>query len=144
MALAMREEVAGRFDPRGRPLAVRIGIDTGPVVAGVIGPSKFSYDLWGDTVNTASRMESHGVAGCIQVTARTYERLRDGYRFERCGPIHVKGKGEMVTYVLVAILLCRSAGDNCRGLGRSSDPIQVVAPTPSGRRGDPRRALSRR
>jgi class 3 adenylate cyclase len=102
MALAMREEVAGRFDPSGRPLAVRIGIDTGPVVAGVIGTSKFSYDLWGDTVNTASRMESHGVAGCIQVTARTYERLKHGYRFERRGPIHVKGKGEMVTYVLVA------------------------------------------
>jgi class 3 adenylate cyclase len=102
MALAMREEVAGRLDPSGRPLAVRIGIDTGPVVAGVIGTSKFSYDLWGDTVNTASRMESHGLAGCIQVTARTYERLRDGYRFERRGPVHVKGKGEMVTYFLVA------------------------------------------
>jgi class 3 adenylate cyclase len=82
-------------------LAVRIGIDTGPVVAGVIGTSKFSYDLWGDTVNTASRMESQGVAGCIQVTARTYERLRDGYRFERRGPIFVKGKGEIVTYFLV-------------------------------------------
>jgi len=102
MALAMREEVAGRSDPSGGRLAVRIGIDTGPVVAGVIGTSKFSYDLWGDTVNTASRMESHGVAGCIQVTARTYERLKHGYRFERRGPIHVKGKGEMVTYVLVA------------------------------------------
>jgi class 3 adenylate cyclase len=102
MALAMRDEVAGRVDPSGRPLAVRIGIDTGPVVAGVIGTSKFSYDLWGDTVNTASRMESHGVAGCIQVTARTYERLKHEYRFERRGPIHVKGKGEMVTYVLIA------------------------------------------
>jgi class 3 adenylate cyclase len=101
MALAMRDEVARRSDPGGQPLAVRIGIDTGPVVAGVIGTSKFSYDLWGDTVNTASRMESQGVAGCIQVTARTYEHLRDGYRFERRGPIPVKGKGEIVTYFLV-------------------------------------------
>jgi class 3 adenylate cyclase len=100
MALAIRAEVAGRADPSGRPLAVRIGIDTGPVVAGVIGTSRFSYDLWGDTVNTASRMESHGVPGCIQVTARTWERLRDRYRFQRRGPIQVKGKGEVVTYLL--------------------------------------------
>jgi class 3 adenylate cyclase len=101
MAMAMRDEVARRTDPGGQPLAVRIGIDTGPVVAGVIGTSKFSYDLWGDTVNTASRMESQGVAGCIQVTARTYERLKDGYRFERRGPVQIKGKGAMVTYFLV-------------------------------------------
>jgi class 3 adenylate cyclase len=101
LALAMREEVARRADPSGQPLAVRIGIDTGPVEAGVIGTAKFSYDLWGDTVNTASRMESHGVAGCIQVTERTYQRLRDGYRFQRRGPIQVRGKGEMVTYFLV-------------------------------------------
>jgi class 3 adenylate cyclase len=101
MALAILEEVAGRSDPDGRPLAVRIGIDTGPVVAGVIGTSRFSYDLWGDTVNTASRMESHGVPGCIQVTGRTYRRLCDRYRFQRRGPIPVKGKGEIVTYLLV-------------------------------------------
>jgi class 3 adenylate cyclase len=101
MALAMREEVARRRDPSGQPLQVRIGIDTGPVVAGVIGTSKFSYDLWGDTVNTASRMESDGVAGHIQVTARTFQCLRDGYRFQRRGPIPVKGKGEMVTYFLL-------------------------------------------
>jgi class 3 adenylate cyclase len=100
MALAMRAEVAGHVDPGGQPLAVRIGINTGPVVAGVIGTSRFSYDLWGDTVNTASRMESHGVPGCIQVTARTYQRLRDHYRFERRGPIPVKGKGDIVTYLL--------------------------------------------
>jgi class 3 adenylate cyclase len=101
MALAMRDEVAGRTDPSGQPLQVRIGIDTGPVVAGVIGQDKFSYDLWGDTVNTASRMESLGVPGCIQVTARTYQRLRDGYRLQRRGLVAVKGKGEMVTYFLV-------------------------------------------
>jgi class 3 adenylate cyclase len=101
MALAMQVEVARRADPSGQPLQVRIGIDTGPVEAGVIGTAKFSYDLWGDTVNTASRMESHGIAGCIQVTERTYQRLRDGYRFQRRGPIPVRGMGEMVTYVLV-------------------------------------------
>jgi urea transport system substrate-binding protein len=101
LALAIRDEVAGRTDPSGRPLQIRIGIDTGPVVAGVIGIDKFSYDLWGDTVNTASRMESTGVPGCIQVTARTYQRLRDGYRLQRRGPVAVKGKGEMVTWFLV-------------------------------------------
>jgi class 3 adenylate cyclase len=101
MALAMREEVARRIDPSGRPLQLRLGIDTGPVVAGVIGTDKFSYDLWGDTVNTASRMESQGVPGCIQVTERTWRRLRDRYRFQRRGPIQVKGKGELVTYFLL-------------------------------------------
>jgi class 3 adenylate cyclase len=101
MALAMQAEVARRTDDSGQPLQVRIGIDTGPVEAGVIGTTKFSYDLWGDTVNIASRMESHGIPGCIQVTARTYQRLRDGYRFQRRGPIPVRGMGEMVTYLLV-------------------------------------------
>jgi len=101
MALAVREEVPRHLDPAGQPLAVRIGIDTGPVVAGVIGRRKFSYDLWGDTVNVASRMESTGVPGCIQVTDRVHRRLRDGYRFERRGPVEIKGKGELVTWFLV-------------------------------------------
>jgi class 3 adenylate cyclase len=102
MALAVREEVPRHLDPEGQPLAVRIGIDTGPVVAGVIGRRKFSYDLWGDTVNVASRMESRGMPGCIQVTERTYRRLRGRYRFEPRGPVQVKGKGQLVTWFLVA------------------------------------------
>ena len=102
MALALRDEVPRHRDPDGRRLAVRIGIDTGPVVAGVIGRDKFSYDLWGDTVNVASRMESLGAPGCIQVTERTFRRLRDRYRFERRGPIEVKGKGMLTTWFLVA------------------------------------------
>jgi class 3 adenylate cyclase len=101
MALALREEAGRHLDPAGRPLQLRIGIDSGPVVAGVIGTAKFSYDLWGDTVNMASRMESTGVPGCIQVTERTWRRLRGRYRFERRGPVQVKGKGELVTWFLV-------------------------------------------
>jgi adenylate cyclase len=92
LAIEVREAVAGRLDPEGRPLEVRIGIDTGPVVAGVIGKSKFIYDLWGDTVNSASRMESHGVPGRIQVTERLRQRLGDRYRFEPRGTIDVKAR----------------------------------------------------
>jgi guanylate cyclase len=82
------------------PFRMRIGIDTGPVVAGVIGSQKFSYDLWGDTVNIASRMESHGVPGCIQVTERVVEALSGRYVFEPRGLVDVKGMGEMPTYFL--------------------------------------------
>ncbi|HEX6666545.1 MAG TPA: adenylate/guanylate cyclase domain-containing protein [Solirubrobacterales bacterium] len=101
LALEMGAEAARCAGEKGVPLQVRIGIDTGPVVAGVIGRAKFTYDLWGDTVNTASRMESHGVPGAIQVTERAYERLRGDYELRRRGTIDVKGKGPMATYWLL-------------------------------------------
>ncbi|MEG4198962.1 adenylate/guanylate cyclase domain-containing protein [Microcoleus sp. Pol12A5] len=80
---------------------LRIGINSGPVVAGVIGTKKFIYDLWGNAVNTASRMESHGITGRIQVSHYTYELLQDKYEFEDRGEIEIKGKGEMQTYLLM-------------------------------------------
>jgi len=101
MALAMRAEIASIAGTTAHGwLAVRIGIDTGPAVAGVIGQRKFIYDLWGDTVNTASRMESHGVPGEIQVTARTAEALGPDFVVRSRGTIEVKGKGPMETFLL--------------------------------------------
>jgi adenylate cyclase len=101
MALDMLSAIIRFQFQSDQPFQIRIGIHTGPVVAGVIGVAKFSYDLWGDTVNTAARMESHGIAGAIQVTAQTYERLSSQYLFEERGLIPIKGKGEMRTYLLV-------------------------------------------
>lgn len=100
MALDMQQSIVNLSAEMGETFSIRIGINSGSVVAGVIGIKKFSYDLWGDTVNTASRMESQGIPGAIQVTAQTYERLRDKYLFEERGVIRVKGKGEMTTYLL--------------------------------------------
>jgi adenylate cyclase len=99
LALAMRRTLAEL--PVASGLNLRAGIDSGPVVAGVIGRTKFGYDVWGDTVNTASRMQSHAPPGAIQVTERTYRRLEDEFVFERRTGVVVKGKGEMTTYVLL-------------------------------------------
>lgn len=101
LALDMRDVVA-TWAVAGQPgLELRIGINSGPVVAGVIGTKRFLYDLWGDAVNTASRMESHGTPGEIQITRETYELLKDEFVCRPRGTISVKGKGEMETWYLV-------------------------------------------
>jgi guanylate cyclase len=104
-AVAMRRELAGIAARRSLTgsLAIRVGIDTGPVVAGVIGRRKFIYDLWGDTVNVASRMESHGIPGEIQITARTAERLAGSFDIRPRGLVEIKGMGSMETFLLVGV-----------------------------------------
>ncbi|MEG4282466.1 adenylate/guanylate cyclase domain-containing protein [Microcoleus sp. A006_D1] len=102
MALDMQDAIADFQTDMNQSFQIRIGIHTGPVVAGVIGTKKFTYDLWGDTVNVASRMECQGLPGYIQVTAAIYELLKDRYVFEERGAIAVKGKGDMITYWLKA------------------------------------------
>ncbi len=101
LALDMADAVAGLLDAQGREVPMRIGLATGPVVAGVVGSRKFFYDVWGDAVNVASRMESTDVEGRIQVPNDVYERLRGRFRFEERGEIDVKGKGPMRTWYLV-------------------------------------------
>jgi len=99
-ALDIRDYVS-QHEFRGKRLALRVGLNSGPVVAGVIGHMKFSYDLWGDAVNTASRMESHGTGGFIQIAETTYGLIKDDFICEPRGVVSVKGKGEMnVWYVL--------------------------------------------
>jgi len=116
MALAMREVTSGMTTPLGTPLRMRIGIHTGPVVAGVIGQRKLVYDLWGDTVNTAARMESHAEPGMIQVTAATHERLAEAFDLRPRGSIAVKGKGTMPTFELLG-----------ERLGEAKAPVSAAA-----------------
>ena len=104
MALDMQVAIAQFQDDRGQPFRLRIGINTGPIVSGVIGIKKFSYDLWGDAVNIASRMESQGIPGKIQVTEATYSCLQDQYQFEKRGTLEVKGRGSLTTYFLTDFL----------------------------------------
>jgi class 3 adenylate cyclase len=101
LALRMRDHVASK-EFEGRRIRLRIGINSGPVVDGIIGTHKFAYDLWGDVVNTASRMESEGLPGSIQISGTTFSLIEDRFVCERRGLIRVKGKGEMDTYILIS------------------------------------------
>ena len=101
LALEMCAAAAEWRDPRGHAVPLRMGISSGPVVAGVVGTRKFFYDVWGDAVNVAARMETTGSAGRIQVSQDVYQRLRDEFVLEARGEIDVKGKGRMPTWFLV-------------------------------------------
>ena len=102
MSIDIKNSLIEYNKENGEIVKVRIGINSGPAVAGVIGKKKFAYDIWGDTVNTASRMEAYGEPGEIQVSEATYHLLKDKYDFTSRGVINVKGKGDLPTYFLKA------------------------------------------
>ena len=103
MALEMRDYVATHTFGNGQCVSFRIGINSGSVIAGVIGRRKFVYDVWGDAVNIASRMESHGLGNAVQITQTTYELIKDEFVCEPRGPVNVKGKGEMEVWLVTAL-----------------------------------------
>jgi len=103
MALEMRDFIANHTFRNGQQVSFRIGINSGPVIGGVIGKRKFVYDVWGDAVNVASRMESHGTGGTIQITRATYELIRDEFLCEPRGTVDVKGKGEMEVWLVLSV-----------------------------------------
>jgi len=138
MALDMLAVIERFNAKRNRGVRIRIGMNCGPVTAGIIGTKKFAYDLWGDTVNIASRMESHGIANAIQVTESTYKRLRHKYAFQRRGIIHVKGKGALCTYFLVGRRPAKlgGAGDSSPSLATggadNTGPLPTVSAADAG------------
>lgn len=102
MALEMRDYMSGHTFRNGRRVSFRIGINSGSMVAGVIGRRKFVYDVWGDTVNVASRMESHGLGGAVQITQTTYELIKDEFVCEPRGNVNLKGRGEMQAWLVIS------------------------------------------
>lgn len=102
MALEMRDYTAVHTFCNGQRVDFRIGINSGPVIGGVIGKRKFVYDVWGDAVNVASRMESHGLGGAVQITRATYELIKDEFVCEPRGTVNVKGKGEMEVWLVLS------------------------------------------
>jgi class 3 adenylate cyclase len=123
MALAIVEVLEETRWPTGEPLRARVGLASGPVVAGVIGERKFAFDLWGDTVNLASRLESHGVPGKIQVSRATYELLRDRYAFEPAHVVDLKGKGPTeARFLLGPRTGTRAAADPAAVAGEAPEP----------------------
>jgi len=121
MAIAMRDLLQRDFTANAAHLEVRIGIGTGPVVAGVVGKKKFIYDVWGDTVNIASRITSEGVPGMIQCDVPTWERLRDDFAFLEPQTLYLKGKGDMTVYRLVG----RKAAVSTLSAPAGSTPVPV-------------------
>ena len=121
LGLDMSKAVAGLRDPRGNPVPLRMGIASGPVVAGVVGARKFFYDVWGDAVNVAARMETTDQVGRIQVPENVYERLRDDFVLEERGEIDIKGKGVMRTWYLIG-----------RKHTAAPEPLTEVAESPVG------------
>ena len=136
LALEMLKAVEDMHTPAGRPVHLRIGLHSGPLVAGVVGGSRFLYDLWGDTVNTASRMEATGTPGRIQVSDALHTRLGDRFRFEPRGEIEVKGKGRMPVWYLTGRIPTSGSAPASLAQGRpksagTSAPASTAGPTGS-------------
>ena len=130
LGLEMRDAIAQRRFG-GRKLAIRIGINSGPVVAGVIGRKKFSYDLWGASVNLASRMQSQGQSQTVQITRSTYDLVKDVFECESRGMINVRGAGQMEVWHVVSpkpVEFFSSRHVGSRGIGNAA--TMAFAPTP--------------